>query len=339
MPHARGVLPARFRVTVVVAAALAIVALIVYLLTGGTLLQQKVTVYLYVPDATGLAAGSAVRVNGTGVGKVAAVALSASNAPNRTIRLTLSVERNHLRDIPSNSTAQISAETAVGDKYVDVTQGNSSIPIGPGSEIRYQAAPEFAKTLDLQQFTERLRGIDATLADIQQGKTRVGELVVGNQLYKDLRKDLVDADRAFREATKADSSVGQLLYTDQAYRRISDPLARLDDRLARIETGQGDYGRLLREDGQYIHLEQQAAGLRQSIADLRARRFLAGDELYVSWNRALGSLMRRVDSVNTSDLFSNSLEYDNLAGFAGHLRDSLREFRQNPRKFLRIQLF
>lgn len=339
MPHARGVLVARFRVTVVAVAALVIVALIVYLLTGGTLLQEKVTLYLFIPDATGVEAGSAVRVNGTGVGKVFEVALSGSNIPARVIRLTLKVEREHLRDIPSNSTAQISAETAVGDKYVDITQGNSAVSVAPGGEILFRTEPALVKTLDLQQFTQRLRDIDATLADIQQGKTPVGELVVGEQIYKDLRKDLVDADRAFREATNAASPAGQLLYTDHVYRRISDPLARLDDRLARIGAGQGDYGRLLREDGQYVHLQQQAASLRQSIADLRGQQFLATDELYVSWNRELGSLIRRVDEVNTSDLFSTSLEYDNLAGFAGRLRDSLRDFRQNPRKFLRIQLF
>ena len=339
MPHARGVPLARFRVTVVALAALVIVALIVYLLTGGTLLQQKATLYLYIPDATGVEAGSAVRVNGTGVGKVSAVALSGSNISDRVIRLTLSIEREHLPEIPSNSTAQISAETAVGDKYVDITQGNSAVLIRAGGEIRYHTAPEVVKTLDLQQFTQRLRDIDATLADIQEGKTPVGELVVGDQMYKDLRKQLVDADRAYREATSTSSRAGQLLHSDQVYRRISDPLARLDDRLARIEAGQGDYGRLLREDGQYVHLQQQAVRLRQSIADLRAEKFLANDDLYVNWNRELDSLIRRVDEVNRSDLFSNSLKYDNLVGFASHLRDSLRDFRQNPRKFLRIQLF
>jgi phospholipid/cholesterol/gamma-HCH transport system substrate-binding protein len=339
MPHARGVYLARFRVTVVAVAALVIVAVIVYLLTGGTLLQEKATLYLFIPDATGVEAGSAVRVNGTGVGKVSAVALSGSNTSRRVIRLTLSVEREHLRDIPSNSTAQISAETAVGDKYVDITQGNGAVPIAGGGEIRYRAEPEVVKTLDLQQFTRRLRDVDATLADIQQGKTPVGELVVGDQMYKDLRKDLVEADRAFRQATNAGSRAGQLLYTDQVYRRMSDPLVRLDERLARIEAGQGDDGRLLREDGPYIHLQQQAASLRQSIANLRGQKFLAADDLYESWNRELRSLFRRIDEVNTSSVFSNSLEYDNLAGFAGHLRASLRDFRQNPRKFLRIQLF
>lgn len=339
MPHARGVLLARFRVTVVAVAALVILGIIVYLLTGGTLLQEKATLSLYIPDATGVEAGSAVRVNGTGVGKVSKVGFSGSTQPTRIIRLTLSVERNHLRDIPSNSTAQISAETAVGDKYVDITQGNGAVPIRSGGELQYRTEPAVVKSLDLQQFTRRLRDVDATLADIQQGRSPVGQLVVGDQMYKDLRKDLVDAERAFREATNAGSRVGQLLYSDQVYRRISDPLVQMDDRLARIEAGQGDYGRLLREDGQYLHLQKQAAALRQSIAELRGGNFLKSDELYVSWNRELGSLIRRVDEINTGDLFSNSLGYDNLAGFAAHLRDSLRDFRQNPRKFLRVQLF
>jgi len=70
MPHARGALWARFRVTVAALVAAAILSVIVYLLTGGTLLQEKTTLYLYMPDATGLGTGTPVRVNGTTVGKV-----------------------------------------------------------------------------------------------------------------------------------------------------------------------------------------------------------------------------------------------------------------------------
>src|SRR5579872_2275163 len=125
MPSARAITWARMRVAVVAIAAAAILAVVVYLLTGGTLLVEKATLYLYLPDATGLDPGSAVRVNGIGVGKVDAVDLSGSNQPDRVVRLILKIERTHLPDIPVDSTAQISSEGVTGDKYVDVTQGRS----------------------------------------------------------------------------------------------------------------------------------------------------------------------------------------------------------------------
>jgi hypothetical protein len=43
-----------------------------------------------------------------------------------------------------------------------------------------------------------------------------------------------------------------------------------------------------------------------------------------------------VATFNTDPLMSSSEVYDNLNGFAMQLRDTVKEFRQDPRKFLRI---
>jgi ABC-type transporter Mla subunit MlaD len=58
--------------------ALAILGVLLYLLTGGTMFTEKTALFLYVPDATGVGEGSPVRVNGILVGKVDSVALSGS---------------------------------------------------------------------------------------------------------------------------------------------------------------------------------------------------------------------------------------------------------------------
>lgn len=339
MPSAKAVSWARLRVAVVAIAATAILGVVVYLLTGGTLLVEKATLYLYLPDATGLDPGSAVRVNGIGVGKIDNVALSGSNLPSRVVRLVLKIERNHLSDIPVDSTAQISSDGVTGDEYVDVTQGRSATRIQAGMEVAYKSAPELLKTLDIQQFRQQLNSADATLTDIEQGKGLVGQFVVGTETYTDLRKMLVDADRGFREAVSATTSAGHLVRTDELYRQVRDPLVELDNGLARIQAGQGDIGRLLREDGQYQHLREQAAGLRKSIADLRAQPFLTSDDLYNSWSQELDSLIGQVDRINASSAFSNSADYDNLNGTLRELRGSLRDFRMNPGKFMRLKLF
>lgn len=323
------------RVTVVAVAAAAILAALVYLLTGGTLLAEKATLYLYIDDATGVEPGSAVRVNGIGVGKVDHVALSGSDQPNRIIRLSLKVERDHLIDIPADSTAQISSAGVTGDKYVDVTQGHSPARIRAGNEITFKPAPELTKTLDVQQFAKQLRSMDATLTDIEQGKGLVGEFVVGTDMYTQTRKALADIDRSFQEAV----SVTHMVRTDELYHKILDPLVELDDRLARIQSGQGQMGRLLRDDRQYTQLRNQAANLRKSIGDFRAQAFFATDDLYNSWTRGLGSLVGQVDRINTSSAFSNSAGYENLNGTLREWRNSIHEFRTSPGKFMRINIF
>ena len=87
---------AKFRASAVILAALLILGTLVYLLTGGTFLEAKAQIYLYLPDATGIAAGSPVRVDGISVGKVRLVELSGSNEPNRVVKVTMTVDRDRL---------------------------------------------------------------------------------------------------------------------------------------------------------------------------------------------------------------------------------------------------
>src|ERR1700727_2789509 len=96
MPSARRVSWAKFRVTTVSIAAIAILLVLIYQLTGGTLLQPKVSLYLYISDATGLSVGSPVRVDGIGAGTVKKIELTGSNNPSRIVRVTMTMEHAKL---------------------------------------------------------------------------------------------------------------------------------------------------------------------------------------------------------------------------------------------------
>src|SRR5690349_2986931 len=102
---------AQLRAFSVCVVAVAILGVLLYLLTGGTLLTEKAALYLYVSDATGVAEGSPVRVNGIQVGKVDRVALSGSRDPKRVVRITLRIERSSLVMIPVGSSAESGTDT------------------------------------------------------------------------------------------------------------------------------------------------------------------------------------------------------------------------------------
>src|SRR5674476_1295510 len=96
MPSAQQVNWAKFRALSVILAGLAILGTLAFLLTGGTVLESKTQIYLYLPDATGVSPGSPVRVDGIGVGKVSLVELSGSNEPNRVVKVTMTIGRDRL---------------------------------------------------------------------------------------------------------------------------------------------------------------------------------------------------------------------------------------------------
>jgi phospholipid/cholesterol/gamma-HCH transport system substrate-binding protein len=338
MPEVQQVEWARFRAAVVALVALTILGTLLYLLTGGTAFKEKATLYLYVPDATGIGPGSPVEVDGIKVGKVSAVRLSGSAEPNRVVRVSISVERQVLQSIPAESFAQLSVASPVGDKFVDITSHGTGVRL-PNSEITYREEPDIFKTLDLTGLERQLRDIDKVLTDIETGQSLLGQFVQGTQMYDDLRRRFTQIDRDVGRAASTTSNVGQVLYSDKMYQRIRAPIQALDQTLGKMQSGQGPLGQMLRDTAQYEQARASLAGLRQNLESLGKGGLLQSDELYNGWTRAVTSLIQSVDQVNADPLFRTSEAYDNLSGFAADTAKSLRDFRQNPKKYLRMKLF
>ncbi len=339
MPSASRVHWAKFRVSVVSSVAVLILLTLIYLLTGGTLLEQKSSIYLYIPDATGLDKGSPVRVDGIDVGKVARVELSRQNDPNRVVRVVMTVERERLNVIPANSYAELSSDSLIGDKFVDITSQTSSEHVQPGGEIHLKPPSPVLKNADLPTLEAQLRKVDALLADIQSGKGEIGQFVQGNQMYLDLRNSVGKIQNAFHAAVSTTTTVGDALYNETLYKSIADPMAKLDRTLAALQSGQGTGGQLLRDSAQYESSLKQVRDLRDSISQVRASVWMQSDEMYKDWNRTLVSYIQRMDRVNEDPLLNSTAVYESLTGMASEARDSVRDFRQDPKKYLRLKLF
>jgi len=328
---------AQLRTLSVCVVAVAILSVLLYLLTGGALFTEKTSLYLYVQDATGVGQGSPVRVNGIMVGKVDRVGLSGSRDPKRVVRITLRVERNSLAMIPVGSFAELGTDTLVGDKFVDITgRGRGLTP--PNSELPYEEPTDLFKTLDFAQFETRLRQMETILNDIEAGRGRVGQFVTGRKFYDDLRRELAQLERGVRAAASTTSSFGREVYTERLYRQLLAPVSDFDQSLARLQSGQGA-GSWLRDSAQHDQWLSAVRGMRESVSGLRASTFVQSDALWTSMNSWVSSLARSVDEFNTGPVFGSPQVYESFTGSARELERTMRDFRGNPGKYLRLKVF
>jgi phospholipid/cholesterol/gamma-HCH transport system substrate-binding protein len=339
MPSRERVNWAKIRVTAVSLAALAILFTLIYLLSGGTLFEEKSKLYLYIPDATGLDLESPVSVDGITVGKVSAIGLSGSSQPNRVIRLALSVERAQLRMIPSDSFAAVDSLTMIGDKYIAITSGRSPAPIAPGSELPFHEKADLSKRLDMSEFEKNLRDVDAQLTDIEQGRSLVGQFIVGDQAYRDIEKRLTQIQGDIRLAVAKDSPIGQALYTDTLYRKIDDTIKSIDRSLADLQSGQGPMGQFLVNPAQYERMLVQFRDVHKTISDVRSSEFIQSDAAYARVSKQLDALLAAVQSFNANPLLTSTADYETITGMAREFNRTVHEFRQDPKKFLRLKVF
>jgi len=89
--------------------------------------------------------------------------------------------------------------------------------------------------------------------------------------------------------------------------------------------------------------------LRKSIADLRAQMAKTGaslqdDEAYRKLTRTLSDMDRSLAALNRGEgqfgqLLTSPQMYESLAGSLNNLDAFLKDFRSNPRKYLRTKIF
>lgn len=322
-----------------------ILSVLIYLLLGGQeLFQPSATVYTYMTDLSGLEKGSPVRFSGVRAGTVTQIALSGLKDPQKVVRVEMSIMNQFLKSIPEDSTAQISAETVLGDKFVDVNEGHSSRHLQAGGEL-LSPPPKKINNADLIKAGRQiLAGMDSLLGDIEAGRGELGQFVKGEAFYNTALSKVKKFQKDVNAATSRDTQVGKLIYDDQAYQDLERAVKRLDQALAEWQAGQGVGGKFLKDTAQYDQLRKAAADLTHALQDVRAGKLVKDDELYLRASRLIDNLNAQVEALNSGEgtlgqLMVSSSTYENLQVGTKSLQNMLKELRENPKKFLWMKVF
>jgi phospholipid/cholesterol/gamma-HCH transport system substrate-binding protein len=354
MPSARKVRWAQLRVGIMVLVALLLLAVLIYLLTGNKkLFSTEATLYTYMNDSAALAVGAPVRLNGILKGNVAAVDLSGQKAPGRIVRVRMSVDAAALKDIPVDSEAAISAENVLGTKYINIKKGTDPRIVRDGGEVRSADVSEFEDVVrsgyDVMVTARALlKRIDGVVNAMEGGRGTIGKLLVDDRLYNNLNATVAETQKVAAAISSGQGTVGRLLYDDALYTDIRTEVRRLDEILAGVQQGRGTAGKLLNDPGLYDDARKTVAELRRLAEDLNAGKgtagkFLKDDELHRRIQSTLGKLESTLDRVNAGQgtlgqLLVNPSLYESLNGASIEMQGLMKDFRANPKKFLRIKL-
>src|SRR3954451_14359533 len=108
MPEREKVRWSQLKVGLVALAAFIITFVLVFLLTSSRgVFQQNELLVTYMEDASGMANGTPVRLNGITVGFLDNLRLTGNRDPRRAVEFDLLVKRKFLADIPVDSIAAI----------------------------------------------------------------------------------------------------------------------------------------------------------------------------------------------------------------------------------------
>lgn len=354
MPSAKKVRWAQLKVGIMAIAAMVVLAVLIFLLTGTKkLFVRRATLYTFMDDSAALAVGAPVRLNGILIGDVAQVGLSGLKEPRRIVRVDMSVDASMLSQIPIDSEATISAENVLGTKFINIKRGLSETAIQDRGEVPSKDVSEFDEVVQSGydvMVTARalLKRIDGVVSDVEGGKGTIGKLLVDEEFYNKLTGTVAETQKVAAAISSGQGTVGRLLYDEALYNDVRSSVNRFETILQNVQDGQGTAGKLIKDPALYDDARDTVAQLRRLVEELNAGKGTAGkllkdEELHGQIRSTLAKLEDTLDKINTGQgtlgqLMVNPNLYESLTGASGELQGLLKDFRANPKKFLRIKL-
>lgn len=354
MPASHKVAWSQLRVGLMSMAALAVLAVLIFLMTGAeSPFAERTTLYTYMMDSAALTEGSGVRLNGILIGKVIRIEITGDRDNSRAIRMTMSVETKHLPMIPEDSVIGFSAENVLGSKFLNIKRGASLTPIKAGGTLRAKDEKDFLEVVQsamplLESLQSILGRINKIVAQVESGQGSIGKFIYDEQLYSRVNSTLGDIQAITGAMREGKGTIGRLMQDEGLYADLRKTLARVDAVTAGLEKGEGTAGKLLKDPALYDELRKTSAEIRALVADLNAGKGAAGkllkdEALHTRLVATLDRVNATIDRVNSGQgtlgqLMTNPALYENLAATTSQMNTLMKDFRANPKKFLTIQL-
>ncbi len=346
--------------------ALAILLYLIFLMSATRgFFTNKTVVYTYLNDSEAVAEASAVTLNGINVGEVSKVELSGATQPSRFVKITLEIETKYLPAIPVDSQAELVAANLLGTKYVNIKKGKSAQTIQAGAEI---ASSESAELEDVfrqsSQTLGALQNVVNKLSDIidqvEVGKGTIGKLFVDPTLYNSL---LGISDKFGSLASdlstilnSSDNSVGKLAHDNGALyddvrgivTQANGVVTQIQGVVDGINSGKGTLGQLAQNPALYDDSRQILTDLHQLLAGIQAGQGTVGKLIKTDdFGDEIKTTLARVDTLldkmsngqgTIARLLNDPSLFEDLDGLTRESHALIKDFRANPKKFLRIKM-
>jgi len=358
MPQRRQLTWTELRVGVFVLVGLSVLAAGIFYVTGAGPLAPKYRIKTYLPDASQLARGAPVRLDGVEVGNVESISLVPRTSGKtmdrkKNIEIVMRIDRNYQKDILTDSVASPRTEGLLGNRYVTISRGFTGTPIQDNGVI--PGAEEKAMAEVVERSAEVLGNLEALSTDVhdlikgvQQGRGSLGKLLTDDQAYNHMNSILAKGDAMMTSIRNGEGSLGKLVSSDELYTKVDKGVDSMNVMLADMRAGKGTLGKLIYDPTLYDQTKETMTNANVMLRDVRAGKgslgkFVSDDALYdklreTSANFASASAKLNENTTTVGKMFSDPKLYDNLAALTGDMRLLIGDFRQNPKKFLHIKV-
>jgi phospholipid/cholesterol/gamma-HCH transport system substrate-binding protein len=358
VPSSKEIKWSQLKVGALVLAAMAILVLLIFLMSGSTggLFARKLTLRSYFDNASGLKTGAPVTLEGVTIGNVTAIRVVPSRNPTP-VEVVMTVGNEFLRDLHTDSSTSIAQAGVLGDSFVDIDSTQAAgPPPANNAELKATQAPNIQSVISSSQVgitevTALMRKVSTLIDTLNSQKGTIGELINNRDFYSKVLRITDNLDKITSDLSQGQGSMGKLMKDDTLYNHADSAIEHLDNVTAGLDEGKGSAGKLLHDDTFYNNLNQTVANLNQLTAEINAGKGsigkLAKDPTFA---RKLDETVTRLDNILTTvdegngtigQLLKNRTLYDHTDNAMDQAHELLKAIREDPKKYfvIRLKLF
>ncbi len=338
-----------------VLASFSILTLAIILISGkASIFTRNYTLRTFLPSASGLKKGSLVWVAGIEVGNVRDVRISTYKDPAHAVEVILRVSQEYQSAIRTDSVASLGSIGLLGDKYLDISRGSDKFPmIPPDGEIRSSSEADIRKIIQnsndlVANLGDLVDKINSITTKIDKGEGTIGKFINDPAMFDRLNQTVQDASDIVAKLKSGEGSLGKMLNNPEMFDHLNNTLSRVDSVVAKVDNGEGTLGKLVSDKSVYEKTDSILARV-NTVADRleRGEGFLGkmtkDESLYLDLKDSIAKINQLMDRIDHGEgtigkLAKDSSLYDNINTAAAELVKLLYDFRQNPKRFLRIKV-
>jgi len=343
MPRTRSLAWSELKVGVITIAALVIIALTIFTLTGSRgFVWQRYHLKTRFDNVAGLNKGAPVRVAGVEVGQVTDLEFAGEK-----VDVILELNKEQQSRITTESIAKVGSVSLLGQGSVDISAVTRGAPIPDWGYVR--SSPTAPGLSDVtEQASQGVQELTKLIQDLRAGKGTMGKLVTDDRAYAELLAFVASANDVVHGIQQGEGSLGRLLKDPRAARSLEASVENLRLLTEKINTGEGSLGRLLNDNTFANSLSDTTANMRDLVARINrgegtAGKFISDPSLFNRLNNAssqFDQLMARLnDGQGTAgQLLKDRQLYENMNGAVNDLRTLLNNIQKDPRKYLNVKV-
>lgn len=355
MPTRKEIQWSQLKVGVLVMVAMAVLIGLIFLMSGSTggLFAKKLRLRSYFVNAAGLKEGAPVTVEGVTIGNVRRIRVIPRRNPTP-VEVEMEIGAESLSLLHTDSTAFIAQAGVLGDSYVDIDSTHARGPQPEnGDELRSAGSPTIQDVIQssqtsIEQVQATLLKLDRTLDSINAGQGTVGRLINDRDMANNMAAIAANLETVTQALAEGKGSAGKLITDDTLYTRLDSAVDKLNQIATDLSNGKGSAGKFLHDDELYDNLNHTVKSTNDLVAQINSGQGALGKFIHdPAFAAKLDDTVTNLDSIlkgidrgqgTVGQLFKNSELYDNLNKTAVSTHDLLQAFRENPKKYLTIQM-